>query len=195
MDKITLASFRYPRHLTETPKKSYVVQNLIDFLKLDTSYFLKSFRKKFKPAKAVADPGDILTGDPARAEVLDVVSTTRNAQDLLAATAWLADFHQFILRDDVDHWEAIAPDLVLWRNFPGAYVLWTARIVPSPASAGGASQEARLRIVRQLVTNTSALEAVSSALDVTPDVRFEDDDIIVSYVAGKMRRPALTEGR
>jgi hypothetical protein len=125
--------------------------------------------------------------------VLDVVSTTRNAQDLLAATAWLADFHQFILRDDVDHWEAIAPDLVLWRNFPGAYVLWTARIVPSPDSAP--SQEARLRIVRQLVTNTQALEAVASALDLTPDVRFEDDDIIVSYIAGKMRRPALTEGR
>jgi hypothetical protein len=51
-----------------------------------------------------------------------------------------------------------------------------------------------LRIVRQLVTNTSALEAVASALDLTPDVRFEDDDIIVSYIAGKMRRPALTEG-
>ncbi|WP_296711626.1 hypothetical protein [Rhodoblastus sp.] len=194
MEKTTLASFRYPRHLTETPKKSYVAQNLIDFLKLDTSYFLKSFRKKFKPAKAVADPGDILTGDPARTEVLDVVSTTRNAQDLLAATAWLADFHQFIVRDDVDHWEAIAPDLVLWRNFPGAYVLWTARIIPSPAPARGASQQARLRIVRQLVANTQALEAVASALDLSPDVRIEDDDIIVSYIAGKMRRPALTEG-
>jgi hypothetical protein len=194
MEKITLASFRYPRHLTETPKKSYVAQELIDFLKVDTSYFLKSFRKKFKPAKAVAEPGDILTGDPARAEVLDVVSTTRNAQDLLAATAWLADFHQFILRDDVDHWEAIAPDLVLWRDFPGAYVLWTARIVPAPASGRGANPPARLRMVRQLVANTRALEGVAGALDLSPDVRIDGDDMVVSYIAGKMRRPALTEG-
>jgi hypothetical protein len=197
MDKITLASFRYPRHLTETPKKSYVAQELIDFLKVDTSYFLKSFRKKFKPAKAEAEPGDILTGDPARAEVLDVISTTRSAEDLLAATAWLADFHQFIVRDDVDHWEAIAPDLVLWRNFPGAYVLWTARIVPAPAPAPvrGAKEPARLRIVRQLVANTQALEAVASALDISPDVRIEADDMVVTYIAGKMRRPALTEGQ
>ncbi len=195
MEMTTLGSFRFPRHLTERPKKSFVAQELIDFLKVDTSYFLKSFRKKFKPVPAEAGSGDIVTGDPRRAEVVDVVSTSRSAPDLLAATAALADFHQFIVRENVDHWEAIAPDFVHWRDFPGAYVLWTAKIIEPRPGDGEAGQPARLRIVRQLVANAKALEAVATALELLPQVRIEDEDITVSYVASRTRRPALADGQ
>ena len=195
MEMTTLGSFRFPRHLTERPKKAFVAQELIDFLKVDTSYFLKSFRKKFKPVPAVAGFGDIVTGDPRRAEVVDVLSTSRSAPDLLAATAALADFHQFIVRENVDHWEAIAPDFVHWRDFPGAYVLWTAKIIESQPGDDEAGQPARLRIVRQLVANAKALEAVATALELLPQVRIDDEDITVSYVASRTRRPALADGQ
>ena len=45
--------------------------------------------------------------------MLDVVSTTRSAQDLLAATAALADFHHLITREHIDRWEAIEPDFAI----------------------------------------------------------------------------------
>jgi hypothetical protein len=192
MEKTTLASFKFPRRLIETPKESYAPQDLVDFLKIDPAYFHQSFRKKFKPKPAVAEDGDIMTGEPARAQTLDVVSRTRNAPDLLEAIAGLADFHKLIVREDVDRWEAIEPDFVRWRQSPGVYVLWSARIVPS-TTAGGASQTARLRVVRQLVTSKKALDAIASTLGLSPHVLVEDEDMIISYVANKTRRPAHAE--
>ncbi|WP_294535274.1 hypothetical protein [uncultured Rhodoblastus sp.] len=203
MQTTTLASFRFPLHLIDTRKKSFSAQELIDFLKLDPSYFLKSFRKKFRPAPSLVAPGEVVTGDPGSADAFDIVSKKRDAHELLAATAALADFHQFILRENVDHWEAIAPDLALWRDFPGAYVLWTAKIVgipsqdgaarPSPSS--GAEPPARMRLVRQLVADAGARDAVSKALHLQPEVRIEDEDMIVTYLARKTRRPAHADGQ
>ncbi len=195
MEKTTLASFRFPRRLTETPKNEYAPQELVDFLKTDPSYFHQSFRRKFKPRPAAAEEGDIVTGEPLRAHTLDVVSKTRSAQGLLEAMAAIADFHKLVVRENVDHWEAIEPDFVRWRDFPGAYVLWTARIVRSPAGAGGDDQPARLRVVRQLVASEKALDAVAGALELFPQVRIDGDDMIVSYIAGKTRRPALADGQ
>jgi hypothetical protein len=195
MQTTTLASFRFPLRLIETRKKSFATQELIDFLKLDPSYFLKSFRKKFKPTPSVVLASEVVTGDPSSADALDIVSKKRSAHELLAATAELADFHQFILREGVDHWEAIAPDLNLWRDFPGAYVLWTARLLRSPAPVGGAEPLARLRVVRQLVADTSARDAVSRSLHLQPDVRIEDEDMIISYLARRTRRPAHADGQ
>lgn len=191
MPTTTLASFRFPRRLTETPRESFVAQDLVDFLKADASYFLKSFRKKFRPTKATPDADDVLTGDPAGVEAFNVVSTSRGAPDLLAAMAALADFHQFVVRENVDRWEAIAPDFALWRDFPGAYALWTAKIVCSPLQACGVDQTARLRVVRQLVANERARDAVASALDLLPQVSIDKEDMIVSYIARRTRRPAL----
>ena len=73
MEKTTLASFRFPRRLVETPKESYAAQDLVDFLKIDPSYFHQSFRKKFRPKPALPEDGDIMTGEPMRAHTLDVV--------------------------------------------------------------------------------------------------------------------------
>lgn len=193
MQTTTLASFRFPLHLLDTRKKSFSAQELIDHLKLDPSYFLKSFRKKFKPTPSPLAEGEVVTGDPGSADALDIVSKKRSADDLLASMASLADFHQFILREDVDHWEAIAPDLALWRDFPGAYVLWTAKIVESPSQAGGAEPPARIRVVRQLVADAGARDAVSKALHLQADVRIEAEDMIVNYLARKTRRPAHAE--
>jgi hypothetical protein len=195
MEKTTLASFRFPRRLTETPKKDFAPQELVDFLKIDPSYFHQSFRRKFKPRPAVAEDGDILTGEPMRAQTLDVVSTTRSAQGLLDAMAAVADFHKLVVRENTDRWEAIEPDFVRWCDFPGAYVLWTARIVHSPVGAGGDDQPARLRVVRQLVASQKALDAVASTLGLFPQVRIDGEDVIVSYIAGKTRRPALADGQ
>jgi hypothetical protein len=192
MQTTTLASFRFPLHLIDTRKKSFSAQELIDHLKLDPSYFLKSFRKKFRPTPSPLAEGEVVTGDPGSADALDIVSKKRSADDLLASMASLADFHQFILREDVDHWEGIAPDLALWRDFPGAYVLWTAKIVGSP-EAGAAEPPARLRVVRQLVADAGARDAVSKALHLQAEVRIEDEDMIVSYLARKTRRPAHAE--
>jgi hypothetical protein len=192
MQTTTLASFRFPLHLIDTRKKSFSAQELIDHLKLDPSYFLKSFRKKFRPTPSPLAEGEVVTGDPGSADALDIVSKKRSADDLLASMASLADFHQFILREDVDHWEGIAPDLALWRDFPGAYVLWTAKIVGSP-EADAAEPPARLRVVRQLVADAGARDAVSKALHLQAEVRIEDEDMIVSYLARKTRRPAHAE--
>jgi hypothetical protein len=191
MKKTTLASFRFPRRLTEAPKKGYAPQDVIDFLKIDPSYFHQSFRRKFKPKPAIADAGDILTGEPMRAQTLDVVSKTRSAQELLEAMAALADFHKLVVRENIESWEAIEPDFVRWCDFPGAYVLWTARIVHLSNEAGGADQPARLRVVRQIVASESAVAAVAGALELSPHVAIDDEDMIVSYIAGKARRPAL----
>jgi hypothetical protein len=209
MQTTTLASFRFPLHLIDTRKKSFSAQELIDHLKLDPSYFLKSFRKKFRPTPSPLAEGEVVTGDPGSADALDIVSKKRSADDLLASMASLADFHQFILREDVDHWEGIAPDLALWRDFPGAYVLWTAKIVPASlqagaaglpqagaaghSQAGAAEPPARLRVVRQLVADAGARDAVSKALHLQAEVRIEDEDMIVSYLARKTRRPAHAE--
>ena len=201
MQTTTLASFRFPLRLIDTRKKSFSAQELIDHLKLDPSYFLKSFRKKFKPAPSLVAPGEVVTGDPGSADAFDIASKKRSAHELLASSAALADFHQFILRENVDQWEAIAPDLALWRDFPGAYVLWTAKIVSGspPASGagstqvGGAEPLARLRVVRQLVADAGARDAVSKALHLQAEVRIEDEDMIVSYLARKTRRPAHAE--
>lgn len=192
MQTTTLASFRFPLRLIDTRKKSFSAQELIDHLKLDPSYFLKSFRKKFRPTPSPLAEGEVVTGDPGSADALDIVSKKRSADDLLASMASLADFHQFILREDVDHWEGIAPDLALWRDFPGAYVLWTAKIVGS-SEAGAAEPPARLRVVRQLVADAGARDAVSKALHLQAEVRIEDEDMIVSYLARKTRRPAHAE--
>ena len=192
MQTTTLASFRFPLRLIDTRKKSFSAQELIDHLKLDPSYFLKSFRKKFRPTPSPLAEGEVVTGDPGSADALDIVSKKRSADDLLASMASLADFHQFILREDVDHWEGIAPDLALWRDFPGAYVLWTAKIVGSP-EADVAEPPARLRVVRQLVADAGARDAVSKALHLQAEVRIEDEDMIVSYLARKTRRPAHAE--
>jgi hypothetical protein len=193
MQTTTLASFRFPLRLIDTRKKSFSAQELIDHLKLDPSYFLKSFRKKFRPTPSPLAEGEVVTGDPGSADALDIVSKKRGADDLLASMASLADFHQFILREDVDHWEGIAPDLALWRDFPGAYVLWTAKIVPASSQAGAAEPLARLRVVRQLVADAGARDAVSKALHLQAEVRIEDEDMIVSYLARKTRRPAHAE--
>lgn len=192
MEKTTLASFRFPRRLIETPKESFTPQDLVDFLKIDPSYFHQSFRKKFKPKPALAEDGDIMTGEPMRAQTLDVVSPTRIAPDLLEAIAGLADFHKLIVREDVDRWEAIEPDFVRWRQSPGVYVLWSARIVPSLTLAGG-DLPARVRVVRQLVTSKKALDAIAGALGLSPHVQVEDEDMIISYIADKTRRPAHAE--
>ncbi len=195
MEKTTLASFRFPRRLTETPKKDYAPQELVDFLKIDPSYFHQSFRRKFKPRPAAAEEGDILTGEPMRAQTLDVVSKTRSAQGLLDATVAVADFHKLVVRENVDRWEAIEPDFIRWRDFPGAYVLWTARIVHCPAEAGGDDQPARLRVVRQLVASEKARDAVAGALELFPQVSIDGEDMIIAYIAGKTRRPALADGQ
>jgi hypothetical protein len=192
MEKTTLASFRFPRRLVETPKETFSSQDLVDFLKIDPAYFHQSFRKKFKPKPAVAEAGDIMTGEPMRAQTLDVVSKTRSAPDLLEAIAGLADFHKLIVRENVDRWEAVEPDFVRWRESPGVYVLWSARIV-APAAESVSAQPARLRVVRQLVTSKEALDAVAGALGLSPHVRVEDEDMIVSYVANKTLRPAHAE--
>ena len=193
MEKTTLASFRFPRRLIETPKESFTPQDLVDFLKIDPSYFHQSFRKKFKPKPALAEDGDIMTGEPMRAQTLDVVSPTRDAPDLLEAIAGLADFHKLIVREDVNRWEAIEPDFVRWRQSPGVYVLWSARIVPSSTTAGGGDLPARVRVVRQLVTSKKALDAIAGALGLSPHVQIEDEDMIISYIADKTRRPAHAE--
>jgi hypothetical protein len=193
MEKTTLASFRFPRRLIETPKKAYAPQEVVDFLKIDPSYFHQSFRKKYKPKPAVADVGDLLTDEPMRAQTLDVVSKTRAAQDMLDAMAALADFHKLVVRENIDRWEAIEPDFVRWCDVPGAYVLWTARIVRAPVEGSG--QPARLRVVRQPVASERAFIAVAAALELSPQVVIDDEDMIVSYIAGKARRPALVDGR
>ncbi len=193
MEKTTLASFRFPRRLTETPKKDYAPQELVDFLKIDPSYFHQSFRRKFKPRPVLPEAGDILTGEPLRAHALDVISTSRGAQELLEATVAVADFHKLVVRENVESWEAIEPDFARWRDFPGAYVLWTARIVHSPGEAASDDQPARLRIVRQLVCNEKARDAIASALELFPQVRIDNEDMIVTYIAGKSRRPALAD--
>ncbi len=190
MEKTTLASFRFPRRLIETPKEDYEPQDLVDFLKIDPSYFQQSFRKKFKPKPAVAEDGDVMTGEPARARTLDIVSRTVGARDLLETIAGLADFHKLIVREDVDRWEAIEPDFVRWRQSPGVYVLWSARIVPS---TGGDGEPARVRVVRQLVTSKKAIDAIAGALGLSPQVLVVDDDMIISYIANKTRRPAHAE--
>jgi hypothetical protein len=190
MEKTTLASFRFPRRLVETPKEAYAPQDLVDFLKIDPSYFHQSFRKKFKPKPALADAGDIVTGEPGRAQTLDVVSLTCSAQELLETIAGLADFHKLIVREDVDRWQAIEPNFVRWRDSPGVYVLWSARIVPA---IGGEDQPARVRVVRQLVTSKKAVDAISGTLGLAPHVLVEGADMIVSYIADKTRRPAHIE--
>jgi hypothetical protein len=195
MKTTTLASFRFPRRLTETPKKAFAPQDLVDFLKIDPSYFNQSFRRKFKPKPGVAEAGDILTDEPLRAQTLDVVSNTRGAQDLLDAVAALADFHKLVVRENIDRWEAIEPDFVRWRECPGAYVLWTARLIRPSSDPGLADQPARLRVVRQPVASEQALAAVAGALDLSRQVALDDDDMIVSYMAGKTRRPALADGQ
>ena len=192
MTQTLLASFRFPQHLTQAAEKSFAAQELIDFLKIDPSYFHQSFRRKFKPKPASAEAGDILTGDPMRAQTLDIGSATRASDDLLAATAALADFHRLVVREHVDGWEAIEPDFAFWHRFPGAYVLWTAKIIDSSAQSSSPNQRARLRIVRQRVANVGALDAVSSALGLLPRVSIDGEDMIVSYIAQSKQRPALT---
>jgi hypothetical protein len=130
-----------------------------------------------------------------RARTLDVASKTRVATELLEAMAALADFHQLVVRENVDRWEAIEPDFARWRDFPGAYVLWTARIVHPAPEAGAADQPARLRIVRQLVASERAVAAVADALELSPQVVVDGEDMIVAYVAARTRRPALADGR
>jgi hypothetical protein len=195
MDKTTLATFRFPRRLIAMHEEAYEPQDVIDFLRLDPSYFHQSFRRKFKPKPVEADVGDILTGAPRRARTLDVVSNTRGARELLDAMAALADFHRLVVREEVDRWQAIEPDFPRWREFPGAYVLWTARILPSSTGAGGADHPARLRVVRQLVAEKEAVAAVAGAIELAPQVAVDDEDMIVSYVAARTRRPALADGR
>lgn len=191
MEKTTLASFRFPRRLTETPKQDFTPQDLVDFLKIDPSYFHQSFRRKFKPKPAAApDEGDIVNGEPQRAQTLDVSSKTRSAPELLEAMAALADFHKLIVRENVDRWEAIEPDFPRWRDLPGAYVLWSARILPEKP---GDDQPARLRVVRQLAASPAALDAIAGALALFPHVETAGDDLIVAYVAGRTQRPTLTE--
>jgi hypothetical protein len=194
MEKTTLASFKFPRRLAETPKTSFEPQELVDFLKIDPSYFHQSFRRKFKPKPAVADEGDILTGEPMRAQALDAVSRTRSAQEFLEAFVALADFHNLIVREDVDHCEAIAPDFSRWCDFPGAFNLWTARILPAMDDAADDDQPARLRIVRQLVANDKARDAIAGALNLVPQVQIDGEDMIVSYIGGRTRRPVHANG-
>lgn len=184
MNTTTLASFRFPRRLTTTSREDYAPQDIIDVLKIDPSYFHQSFRRKFKPKPAEPDTGDFF-GGPARA--LDVTSKTRDARELLETMAALADFHKLVVREDVDRFEAIEPDFSRWRDFPGAFVLWTARII--------ADESARLRVVRQLVTSESAVAAVAQALALSPRVSVDGEDMIVAYVAERSRRPALAGER
>ncbi len=195
MPTTTLASFKFPRRLTEASKESYAPQELVDFLKVDPSYFHQSFRRKFKPKPAVAEAGDILTGEPLRARALDVVSKARSAQELLDATAALADFHKLVVRENTGCWEAVEPDFARWRELPGAYVLWTARIVHPATQTGGDAQPARLRVVRQPVASVGAHDAVAGALELRSHVRIDNEDMIVSYIARKARRPAHAEGQ
>jgi hypothetical protein len=194
MKTTTLATFRFPRRLTEAAKEDFAPQDLIDFLKIDPAYFHQSFRRKFKPKPAEADLGDIVNGEPSRARALDVVSTSRSEEELLEAMAALADFHKLIVREDVEGWQAIEPDFPRWREFPGAYVLWTARIVHGPADAVD-GRPARLRVVRQPVSNAGAVAAVAAALSLSPQVESDGEDTIVSYVAARIRRPALAGGQ
>jgi len=192
MTKITLASFRFPQRLTQTNEKAFAAQELIDFLKIDPSYFHQSFRKKYKPKPAIPDEGDVVSGEPLRAQTLDIFSTTKDAQHLLAATSDLADFHHLIVREKIDGWEAIAPDFVNWHKYPGAYVLWTARI---GASSGVDGQPACLRIMRQPVISVVALDSVAKALGLLPQIDIDGDDMIVSYVARAKPHPAVSAGR
>jgi hypothetical protein len=197
MTRTMLASFRFPQRLTRAEGKPasgepFTGQDLIDFLKIDPSYFHQSFRKKFKPKPLGAESDDIVTGEPQRVRVLDVVSTTRSAQDLLAATAALADFHHLITREHIDSWEAIEPDFPSWRRFPGAYVLWTAKIVAPAAPSPGANQPARLRVVRQPVANAQALDSVSRTLGLLPDISIEDETMVIGYFARGKQRPGMT---
>jgi len=187
MKTTTLATFRFPRRLTDAAKDDFSPQDVIDHLKIDPSYFHQSFRRKFKPKPAEADEGDVVTGEPLRARALDVVSRTRDALELLEAMAALADFHKLVVREDVGRWEAIEPDFSNWRAFPGAYVLWTARIVQTP----GDDQPARLRVVRQPVASPSAVAAVASALDLSAQVEIDGEDMVVRYVGASARRAAL----
>jgi hypothetical protein len=191
MTKTLLATFRFPQSLAQASTDPFVAQELVDFLKIDPSYFHQSFRKKYKPKPAFPDVGDRLT-DESRGQTLDIVSTTKDALELLAATAALADFHRLVLREHSDRWEAIEPHFPGWRKFPGAYVLWTARIVEDLTKRDGELQPARLRIVRQPVSNASARDAVSAAIGLLPKVSVEGEDMIVSYFARKKQRPALT---
>ncbi|MCW2283914.1 hypothetical protein M2323_001523 [Rhodoblastus acidophilus] len=180
MNTTTLASFRFPHRLAATSKEDFAPQDIVDVLKIDPAYFHQSFRRKFKPKPAEPDSGDFF-GGPARA--LDVTSKTRDARDLLETMAALADFHKLVVREDVDRFEAIEPDFPRWREFPGAFVLWTARIIDQ--------ETARLRVVRQLVSNESAVAAVAQALALSPRVSVEGGDMIVAYVAERTHRPAL----
>jgi len=187
MNTTTLASFRFPRRLTATSRADYAPQDIVDFLKIDPGYFHQSFRRKFKPKPAEADPGDLL-GAPARA--LDVTSKTRDARELLETMAALADFHKLVVREDVNRFEAIEPDFSRWREFPGAFVLWTARILAPEA----VDSPARLRVVRQIVASDAAVAAVFEALALSPQVSMEGEDMIVAYVEAKTR-PALAGER
>jgi hypothetical protein len=195
MTKTLLAAFRFPRCLALASDDPFAAQELVDFLKIDPSYFHQAFRKKYKPKPAFPDVGDRLTGESMRGQTLDIVSTMKNARELLAATAALADFHRLIVREQTDRWEAIEPDFPGWRKFPGAYVLWTARIVEDLTESDGEIRPARLRIVRQPVTNAGARDAVSKALGLLPEVSIEGEDMIVSYIAQKKQRPALSVER
>jgi hypothetical protein len=190
MEKATLASFRFPRRLIETSKASFAPQELIDYLKFDPSYFHQSFRRKFKPKAVEAEDGDIVTGEPRRARTLDCVSTALGTSDLLEKLVALADFHDLIVRASINRLEAIEPDFVRWHDLPGAYVLWSARILP-PAADG--AKPARLRVVRQLASSEQALKAVESRLGMCPQVRIDGEDMIVAYAAGKKQRPMPSE--
>ncbi|PPQ37131.1 hypothetical protein SAMN06265338_101324 [Rhodoblastus acidophilus] len=193
METTTLASFRFPRRLTETAKPDFAPQELVDHLKIDPSYFHQSFRRKFKPKPAEAEPGDIVNGAPARARALDVASASRSGPDLLETMAALADFHKLVVREDVESFAAIEPDFTRWREFPGAYVLWTARIVA--AAPTGEGEAARLRVVRQMVSDERAAAAVAESLALFPQVAVEGDDMIVAYLGARTRRPAHADGR
>ncbi len=194
MTKTLLAAFRFPRRLALASDDPFAAQELVDFLKIDPSYFHQSFRKKYKPKPAFPDPGDRLTDEPGRGQTLDIVSKSRDARELLAATAALADFHRLVLREEGERWEAIEPDFPAWRRFPGGYVLWTARILED-LQGDGEVRPSRLRIVRQPVTNAVACDAVAKALGLRPEVAVEGEDMIVSYIARRKQRPALTVER
>lgn len=184
MNTTTLASFRFPHRLATTSRDDFAPQEIVDFLKIDPAYFHQSFRRKFKPKPAEPDSGDFF-GGPARA--LDVVSKTRVARELLETMAALADFHKLVVREDIDRFEAIEPDFSRWRDFPGAFVLWTARII--------ADEPARVRVVRQLVTSDDAVAAVAKALALSAQVSVDGEDMIVAYVAERTHRPALAGER
>jgi len=122
--------------------------------------------------------------DESRGQTLDIVSTTKDALELLAATAALAI-------------SSAGPSRTLgslggdrtpfpgWRKFPGAYSFGrrgSSKISPSGMASCSprvcASSGSRFR-------TPSARDAVSAAIGLLPKVSVEGEDMIVSYFARK----------